>query len=100
MRSHIKKLKETSETSLAGTIWTPNEEEKLIDSLKNKKELSEIAKEHKRTIGGIKIRAQSIALRMIQAEGKTTVYLKSELLEMSLQMRLKEQKPLFKSMIT
>ena len=64
-REHIKQLKEQPETAAAGTKWTAIEETQLIDSLSNGKDIDDIAKEHKRTVGGIKSRMKEIAVRML-----------------------------------
>lgn len=71
IREHIKQLKEQPETASVGKIWTPEEETRLIDSLGQGKDIDEIAKEHKRTVGGIKSRMKKIAVRMIENDGKS-----------------------------
>lgn len=50
---NVKKLRQNSETSNVGTKWTPEEESKLLEETENKTPLEHIAKNHKRTIGGI-----------------------------------------------
>lgn len=71
MHKHIKQLKKQPETAAVGNRWTPEEETRLIDSLGQGKDIDEIAKEHKRTSGGIRSRMSMIALRMIESEGKS-----------------------------
>jgi hypothetical protein len=70
-REHIKKLKEQPETAAAGNRWTPEEETQLIDALGNNKDVEDIAKDHKRTPGGIRSRMREIAVRMIETDGKS-----------------------------
>lgn len=71
LHQNIKQLKEQPETSAVGNRWTPEEETRLIDSLGQGKDIDEIAKEHKRTVGGIKSRMKEIAIRMIENDGKS-----------------------------
>lgn len=72
IRYHIiKQLKEQPETVAAGSKWPPEEEEQLIHSLANGKDIDEIAKEHKRTVGGIRSRMRNIAVSMIENDGKS-----------------------------
>lgn len=71
IREHIKQLKEQPETAAVGNRWTPEEETRLIDSLGQGKDIDEIAKDHKRTTGGIKCRMKEIAVRMIENDGKS-----------------------------
>ncbi len=59
------------ETSAAGKKWTYDEEQLLIKDISDNKKITDIAKEHKRTYGGIMSRIKLIAVRMIQIEGKT-----------------------------
>jgi len=74
MYGHLKKLREKEETSRVGTAWTTEEEEKLINSIKENKQLADIAVEHKRTATGIRCRVMSIAVRMLKTEGKSIDY--------------------------
>jgi DNA-directed RNA polymerase specialized sigma24 family protein len=71
IREHIKQLKEQPETAAVGNRWTPEEEAQLIDALGNNKDVEEIAKDHRRTLGGIKSRMREIAVRMVEADGKS-----------------------------
>ena len=71
MYQNIRKLKEQPETAAAGNIWTSEEETKLIEALKDNKNIKDIAKEHKRTSGGIKSRIKELAVRMIETDGSS-----------------------------
>lgn len=64
-------MKSQSELAATGTRWTLIEENKLIESLNAGKDIDEIAKEHKRTSGGIRARQREIAVRMIEIDGKS-----------------------------
>jgi hypothetical protein len=66
----MKELKAMPETSYAFNPWTCEEDAKLIESIKTK-EIDDIAKEHKRTRGGITSHLRVIAVRMINTDGKT-----------------------------
>jgi len=52
--SVIKELKNQLETSNAGSRWSDEENEQLLEELKNNKSYEDIAKDHKRTITAIK----------------------------------------------
>jgi hypothetical protein len=52
--SVIKELKNQLETSNAGSRWSDEENEQLLEELKNNKSYEDIAKNHKRTITAIK----------------------------------------------
>lgn len=65
MYQSIQKLKELPETASVGSMWTVEEEKRLIESLSNDKSIDDIAKEHKRTTGGIKSRINLMAVNMI-----------------------------------
>lgn len=67
----IKQLKEQPETAAKGTKWTQEEEAQLVNSLRDGKNINDIAKEHKRTPGGILSRRRQLAVRMIESEGKS-----------------------------
>ena len=69
MYQHIRKLKEHPETAAVGNIWTSEEETKLIEALKDNKDVNDIAKDHKRTSGGIKSHIKEMAIRMIETDG-------------------------------
>lgn len=70
--SVFKKIREEKETSCVGKKWTSQEETELLNSVtKNKKSFEDIAKEHKRTVNGIKCRLKKIAFDMIEKDGKT-----------------------------
>lgn len=63
-------VKDQPETSCIGNKWTDDEDNMLILSISIGKSISDIAHEHKRTLGGIKSRLRVIAIRMIEKEGK------------------------------
>lgn len=71
IRENIRKMKEQPETSAVGNKWTSEEEARLVDSLRNGRNIDDISKEHKRTPGGIKSRMRKIAVNMIESEGKS-----------------------------
>lgn len=71
MSFYLKHLKEQPETACVGTKWTSQEENRLIESLKMKRNIEDIAKEHKRTSGGIRSRMRHIAIKMINNDGKS-----------------------------
>jgi len=52
----IKELKNKLETSNAGSRWSDEEHEQLLEEIKNNKSYEDIAIEHKRTITAIKAR--------------------------------------------
>jgi superfamily I DNA/RNA helicase len=70
IQEHIRRLKEHPDTSAVGNRWSSEEEAQLLESVMNRKDIHLIAKEHKRTLGGIRSRIEVIALRML-AEGKS-----------------------------
>ena len=55
----VKDLRKNEETSRAGNKWLPEEDDKLVQEISDKKSFEDIALEHKRTIGGIKSRVIS-----------------------------------------
>ena len=55
----VRDLRNNEETSRAGNKWLPEEDDKLVQEITDKKTFEEIALEHKRTIGGIKSRVIS-----------------------------------------
>ncbi len=71
MYNLLKELRENPETAAAGKRWTPEEELLLLESITNDKDIEAIAKEHKRTAGGITSRLRDIAIRMIETDGKS-----------------------------
>lgn len=71
IRERIQKLKDQPETSCVGNKWTDEDEYMLIKSISEAKLIDDIAREHKRTSGGIRSRLRLIAVRMIETEGKT-----------------------------
>lgn len=91
MGSHIKRLKETPETAMTGTRWTPQEDEKLLLSITNGKTTNEIALEHQRTVGGIESRLRTIAIRMLDVD-KTPIENVSATLRLSVEEILLAQK--------
>jgi len=50
--------------SRMGKVWSTEEDTKLLDSVKNGKDISDISKEHERTEGGIWCRLGLIAYNM------------------------------------
>ena len=70
LSERINIIKNNSETSQAGSKWTKEEEEKLLQSIENGIDIHDIAKEHKRTQGGILSRITHIAIDMIENKGK------------------------------
>ncbi len=97
MQEHIKRLQEMPETSNVGMKWTPQEEQQLIESLRHGKDVNDIAKEHKRTQGGIKSHIKKIAVDMIENEGKsindvcTLLHLTQKEIEISQNMRARKR---------
>jgi serine phosphatase RsbU (regulator of sigma subunit) len=89
--NHIKRLKDLPETAAVGNMWSREEETQLIDSLRQGKDIADIAQEHKRTVGGIKSRMKMIAIRMIEIDGKSVeevcmkMHLKVEYIENAIQ---------------
>jgi predicted HTH domain antitoxin len=71
IREHIRELKENLDLSASGSKWTTDEENALIYSIGNNKDITEIAKDHQRTLGGIKSRLREIAVRLIEKENKS-----------------------------
>lgn len=61
-----------------GIFWTIKEEEKLVSLIEQNKSLTEIAQEHKRTIGGIMARIKLIATKMYK-NGETIENIKKKL---------------------
>ena len=57
-----------------GLKWSINEENELIDSLREEKTIEEIARIHKRTIGGIKSRINIIVYKLL-INGKSVEYI-------------------------
>ena len=55
----IKELRSNEETSNAGTKWTSDEDERLVEEMNEKMAYKEIALNHKRTISSIKCRVIS-----------------------------------------
>ena len=66
-------LRINEETSRAGSKWLPDEDEKLVKEITDKKTIEEIALEHKRTIGGIRSRVISHILYKEYKEGIKTI---------------------------
>jgi hypothetical protein len=64
-------LTDQPETSRVGTKWSIEEEEQLIKYINENKSIDDIAKEHKRTSGGIRSHIKEIAIRMIRIDGKS-----------------------------
>ena len=67
----MKQILDNPETSAAGSKWTDDEEKALLKSIGENKPIEDIAKDHKRTSGGIKSRLRVIAVRMIETEERT-----------------------------
>ena len=70
---HIINLKETPETSRIGQKWTNEEEEKFIGLIGSGKGIEEIAKEHQRTVGAMKIRRGVMAVNMLKSKSMEEV---------------------------
>ena len=66
-------LRRNEETSRAGSKWSPEEDEKLVKEITDKKTFEEIALEHKRTIGGIRSRIISHILYKEFKDGTKTI---------------------------
>ena len=64
---YYKQLKSRPETALVGSKWSQEEEVKLLNELGIGIDIDAIAKEHKRTTGGIQSRMRQIAVRMIKS---------------------------------
>lgn len=64
-------LRNNPETSRIGAKWTDEEEASLLELIKTSKDIKDIAKEHHRTVGGIKCRLRDIAIRMIENNEKS-----------------------------
>jgi hypothetical protein len=71
LHENIQKIKDNPETSSFGKKWTIEEEKQLITYINENKSIDDIAKEHKRTSGGIRSHIREIAVRMIRNDGKT-----------------------------
>lgn len=67
MTEHINN---NSETLKRGSRWTKEEDEQIINEIKDGLELSEIAKNHSRTITGITCRIYQHVYNMIEKDGK------------------------------
>lgn len=67
---NIKAIKENPDTCRAGNIWTKDEQQMLLTHIENNISISDIAKQHKRTEGGILSRITEISINMIEKEGK------------------------------
>ena len=70
---HIINLKEKPETSRIGEKWTIEEEEKFIRLIALGKSIEEIAKEHQRTVGGMKSRIRHMAVNMLKSKSMKEV---------------------------
>lgn len=76
----MKQLRENPETQSFGTRWTSDEQALLIDSLSKHRDINDIAKDHKRTAGGIIARRNEIAVNMLS---DTTIDKVCEILNMT-----------------
>jgi Ca2+-dependent lipid-binding protein len=65
MYQSMRKMQDVPETAAVGSMWTVTEEQQLMESLSGNKSIDDIAKEHKRTKGGIKSRIRFLAANMI-----------------------------------
>lgn len=61
------------ETANHNKIWLKDEDDLLLNEIKNKCSSEQIAKTHKRTIDGIEYRKVKLAINMIKRRGKQTV---------------------------
>jgi ATP-dependent DNA helicase PIF1 len=68
MYSKLKALKEKPETANAGSRWSEDEVNTLLNEIKNKKNMTEIATNHKRTLGSIIGKLLSIAEQLINED--------------------------------
>jgi predicted site-specific integrase-resolvase len=71
MYQSMQKMREIPETASVGNMWTVKEEQQLIESLSGDKSIDDIAKEHKRTPGGIKSRINFMAVNMLEKKEKS-----------------------------
>jgi len=69
MYSKIKALKEKPETANAGSRWSEDEVKTLLNEIKDKKNMTDIATNHKRTLGSIIGKLLSIAEQLINDDG-------------------------------
>lgn len=68
----VRRLREHPDTEAVGSKWTPEEDARLVDALReNTRTIDDIARDHKRTPGGISSRMRHIAIEMIESQGKT-----------------------------
>lgn len=62
------KFRENPETERAGLKWTSDEDEELLDKMNKNISLEDIAKQHKRTVTGIKYRIIQHGIIMMENE--------------------------------
>jgi ATP-dependent DNA helicase PIF1 len=68
MYSKLKALKEKPETANAGSRWSEDEVKTLLNEIKDKKNMTDIATNHKRTLGSIIGKLLSIAEQLINED--------------------------------
>lgn len=73
MLKGIRDLRNNEETSRAGNKWLPDEDEKLVQEISEKKSFEYIALQHKRTITGIKSRVISHIIYIQYKNGNKTI---------------------------
>lgn len=61
-------LRKNPDTARAGLKWLANEDEELMKHIRDKASYEDIAKHHKRTLGGVKIRAMQQAIIMMERD--------------------------------
>jgi len=79
MLKGVRDLRNNEETSRVGTKWSPEENDRLVQEIYNKKSFEDIALIHKRTITGIKSHVIShILYKQYKDENKSIDDLSSE----------------------
>ena len=69
----VRDLRNNEETSRAGNKWLPEEDDKLVQEISDKKSFEDIALEHKRTITGIKSRVISQIIYKQYKDGNKSI---------------------------
>lgn len=69
----VRDLRNNEETSRAGNKWLPEEDDKLVQEISDKKSLEDISLEHKRTITGIKSRVISQIIYKQYKDGNKSI---------------------------
>lgn len=71
MRERLEALKERPEFAAAGSRWTQEEEARVVDAIAGGRTIMEVAAGCKRTHGSIRAKLLALALRMVDAEGRS-----------------------------